>query len=364
MRPLGLAFLALLALPLLAQSSPFPPGTTQFFNVQPYDVVAAADGGVWVATSQGIVHYTVAGPGQTLTVPGGTPGNLALASDGSIWFSTSTLVGRISPGGTVLEQYTIAGAYALTVASDGALWYIRSFGSIVGRIAGGTPTEFPVAFLASSLASAPGGEVWILPAGTGGGPDSPYRMTPAGAMTEIPLGIDVLFGRLQSLADGTLFLSAGIHNRLYRLAPGSQTVEQVVTDVPPYRFVSDPAGNVWTGSHAMLGYTAASGQPHFAVDMPRDPRECSNIPAYAYDPLAVDSSGGVWIVIFDDAAYIGTPLPCNEPTPPPLPMLIRINPAVFLPALNPSQVPALSPGMLLALGLGLALAGVAAMRFR
>jgi hypothetical protein len=97
------------------------------------------------------------------------------------------------------------------------------------------------------------------------------------------------------------------------------------------------------------------------VTMPGDPRDCEDIPGYAYEPVAIDSSGGLWLVIYDVTTHIPETLPCS-PEPPPMPDLIRIDIAQFLAANAPAPaaVPTLSPIMLVLLAVGL----VAASKFR
>lgn len=339
----------------------FPAGTIQFVNTgTSSSAVPALGGGVWMGTSQGLVHFTEAGPGTVLPTPGaGTPFDLVLAPDGSIWFAKQTLIARMSPAGAILEQYPLAQVRALAVASDGALWYAR-LDNIVGRIAGGVPTEFPSPTQTWSLAPASNGDMWALGTGFATGTDSLYRMTPTGQVTVLPLGQDVLFGRLQALPDGTLYIGTGIRNSVLRLAPGAQVVD--VVKLPGSEYLSDAAGNLWTGGYERLGYIFRAGPPHINVSMPGDPRECSNIPAYLYTPLAIDSSGGVWVRIVDDAAYIPTPIPCNEPEPPPMPDLIRIDATQFIASHVPEHIPTLSPAMLVGLAAALAFATIRLLR--
>jgi hypothetical protein len=96
--------------------------------------------------------------------------------------------------------------------------------------------------------------------------------------------------------------------------------------------------------------------------MPTDPRQCANTPAWFYRPMAIDSSGGVWVQIYDGASYLPG-IPCDEPEPPPLPDLIRVDGAAFLAAHHAGpDVPTLSPAMLIALAAAIAAATVWRMR--
>lgn len=339
-----------------AQAAEFPQGTQQFFNTGASGGVTAADGGVWIATPQGLVHYTAAGPSPVLVTPGhGAPRNLVLAADGSIWYSNETAIARISPTGMVLELYSIAGAIDIAVASDGALWYTRGLGSnnVVGRIASGVTTEFAVQ--GWSLAPAAGGDMWAVRSGFGTPTDSLYRVTPLGAVTEIPLNEDVLFGELRTLPDGTLYIGTGV--RILRLDPGSQTPVPFTQVSDP--FLPDAVGNIWWGTLSVLGYVGRAGMPDIRAEMPSDTRTCVNRNYYIYRPVALDSTGGLWVALVPDIAF-GIPLPpCNEPAPPPLPDLIRIDAATFLESHDVEHdVPVLSPWMLVALATALTAAAV------
>lgn len=305
----------------------FPLGTLPFFDTGAEEAIPALGGGIWVSTAQGLVRYTEAGPGAVVPTPGGGPPlHLVLAADGSIWFAANTLIGRISPNGQVLEQYPVTLVRALAVASDGALWYARA--DSMGRIAGGVRTQFSAPTPPWSLAPAANGEMWVLGMGLGPNPDTLYRMTPTGAATALPLGHDVLFGRLQALPDDTLYIGTGVWNGVLRLAPGGQTAVKV--DLPGSEYLSDSSGNLWTAGYEVLGYISRRGEPNVSVPMPRDPRNCVNIPAYVYEPVAFDTTGGLWVRIFDGAVYLPIPILCLEPEPPPMPDLIRIDTATFL----------------------------------
>lgn len=304
----------------------FPPGTLTFFGSGAVGAIPALGGGIWVSTTEGLVRYTEAGPGAVLPTPGGQPFRLVLAADGSIWIAAETLIARISPEGKVLEQYPVATVRILQVASDGALWYARD--DSMGRIAGGVRTQLRSLTTTYSLAPAANGEMWVLGTGMGTSADTVYRMSPTGAVTSLPLGHDVLFGRLQALPDGTLYIGTGIKSSVLRLAPGGKTVVKV--DLPGSEYLSDSSGNLWTAGVENLGYISRRGEPNVSVQMPRDPRNCSNIPAYVYELVGFDTTGGLWLRVYDGAGYILIPTFCPEPEPPPMPDLIRIDMATFL----------------------------------
>ena len=198
----------------------------------------------------------------------------------------------------------------------------------MGRIAGGVRTQFSTPTPPLSLAPAANGEMWVLGTGFRTNPDTLYRMTPTGAVTALPLGHDVLNGRLQALPDGTLYIGTGSRNSVLRLASGEQTVVKV--DLPGSEYLSDSSGNLWTASREVLGYIARVGKPNVSVPMPVDPRACENIPLYLYEPVAFDTTGGLWVRVVNDVPEIPLPTLCLEPEPPLMPDLIRIDRARFL----------------------------------
>jgi hypothetical protein len=352
-------FLFPLILATSAAAAEFPAGTLQFFDTRAAAAIPASGGGIWVGTPLGLVRYTESGPGAILPTPGGgAPRDLVMATDGSIWFAADTLIARISPNGTILEKHLMSAVGALAIASDGTLWYSRgSLGDVVGRFVGNVATEFPSPAQSWSLAPASNGQMWVLGNGFGTDSDNLYKMSPAGAVTVLPLGHDVLFGHLQALPDGTLYIGTGIRRSVLRLLPGRQTAE--VVSLPGSEYLSDSAGDLWVAGYEVLGYIARFGVPNVSASMPGDPRQCANIPAYLYRPLAIDSTGGLWVLIFDDAFYFPEPIPCEAPQPPPMPDLIRIDTAKFFAANAPATaIPTLSTAILTALAITLVLAAI------
>lgn len=349
----AIAICVLFALPLFARiAGSFPPGTDQFFDTDGVEAVPAADGGIWVLTPAGVVKYRAAGAGTLYPIPGAgtTPRDIVMAPDGSIWVANDTHVARLSTTGAILERYAIAGVIDLAVTSDGVLWYVRWDEPKVGRIVGGVPTPFTAApAQAWNIAAATNGDVWLLGTGATMTPNNLYRMTPAGEVTTIPLGREILYGRLQTLPDGTLLISSGPSANVLRLVAG-EPIEEISLNGSWY--LGDAAGNIWFGRGYEFGYKSGGDSPPIVRVMPHDARPCDAKTHYGYEPLAIDSAGGVWVRVRAGASGVGTPFPCTDPAPPPLPDLIRIDPVQFLAAHAPG-IPALSPAMLLLLALGL-----------
>jgi hypothetical protein len=355
---------AVATLEAAGQTPGFPAGTLEFFNAGAVAAIPAGGGGVWVLTPEGIVRYTTAGKGTVLTTPGGLPELIEQAGDGSIWFSNSSIIGRMAEDGTVLEQYAV-GAYPteLEVATDGALWYLpdQIARTTVGRIANGVRTEHEVGVTIWSLSRAPNAAMWALPHGFGASSDDLRLITPAGGVTVVPLGINGLFGEIKGIPEGTQFISTGYFETLFRLLPGAQTAQQIA-GFSELDWVVDGAGNVWSGEYGKLHYY---GLTRFTLNMPVDPRSCSDRTYQHYEPLIVDNSGALWVRIRHETVSSGPlpPPPCGEPAPPPLPDLIRIDvPALLAASQSLAAVPVLSPMAIAAMILALACAAGFALR--
>lgn len=344
------------------QPPPFPDGTSQFFEKRAAAAVPATGEGVWVALPEGIVRYTATGSGTVLPTAGGGPYRLARGADGSLWFANGTGVGRTSTTGTVLQFHAIAQVRDIAVASDGALWYAQGAGPSIGRIAGNTVVTFTSPADVWSLAPASDGGVWILGTGFGTSTDVVFRMLPTGTVNALELGADVLYGTLQTVADGTLYVGTGYRNELLRVRTGSSTVERI-PQVRDSMFLVDNAHNVWSATYSVLNYLSANGVFRFAVELPYDPRitTCTSVPVWAYRPLALDSAGGLWLRVFDDAVYLSLPPPCSLPNPPEMPTLIRIDTTALI-AAHATEIPAMSTAWLVALAAMAALMGVLRLR--
>lgn len=333
----------------------FPEGTVQFFRKTPAAAIPADGGGIWAALPEGIVRYTPAGGDTILPIPGGTAYRLAKGDGNSVWFANAGGVGRISTTGTLLEFHAISQIRDIAVASDGALWYATS-GKSVGRIAGTTVDTFTAPDSVWSLARASDGAIWLLGTGIGSSTDVIYRMSRDGTVITLALGADVLFGRLQTVADGTLYVGTGYRNELLRIRPGATTIERI-PQVSDSMFLVDDAHNIWSASYTDLNYLSHEGV-RFTVNLPYDPRNamCMNIPVWVYEPLAVDSSGRLWLRVFDDGVSLPLPIPCPLPEPPEMPTLIAIDMATLV-AAHTASIPALTDPSLIALAAMIAVVG-------
>jgi sugar lactone lactonase YvrE len=335
---------------VLSALPPFPPGTVTFSNTRAVTAVAAPDGGVWVGTSDGkVARYTEAGAQSSHALCCGAVTNLAMAPDGTVWFSNWGL-GRIDGAGTVLQQYPATSVTDIAVASDGALWYTAGPAG-VGRIAGGTATLLSQPAFPWVIAPASGGDVWVYAFGS---QNDLFRVSPAGSVAVTPTPYKLSgSGGLQTLPDGTLFAASITPLGVIRRTTGG--VFTLFPDFPPFDFVADERGNLWGGGGAALVYLDGSTLTRVIGELPA-PTWCGHTLGYA--PMAIDSTGGVWLGRLPPPPPPPDQQLCMDPIPN-APDLVRIDPEQFLAASHtPEHVPLLSPMMLVLLAVGVSLAGL------
>ncbi len=209
----------------------------------------------------------IASVGATLvseiTVPNGAS-SIATGSDGALWFieSQSGNIGRITTGGAFTEfTTTFAGSPSNIVAGpDGALWLIVANTNAIpatyqiGRVTtAGSFSFFNVPTTASSvagLAAGSDGNVWF----TEETKDIVGRVTPAGAITEFPLG-----GAsgddptaITSGPDGALWFVLGGKDAIGRITTSGSVSSFAIptcafygTDDFPAGIAAGPDGNLW-----------------------------------------------------------------------------------------------------------------------
>jgi virginiamycin B lyase len=175
-------------------------------NSQPRAICLGADGNIWFGMFAGgkIGRITPAGLITEFSppTPDSGPRALAAGADGNVWFSEyrANRIGRITPKGVITEfamPRPNSGPGDITMGSDGALWFVelsggmdglRTEGNRVGRITyDGRISEYPMptgAASAVNVAVGPDHNVWYSRGAMLG------RVTPAGVITEFPVGAD------------------------------------------------------------------------------------------------------------------------------------------------------------------------------
>lgn len=122
-----------------------------------------------------------------------TKNSITAGNDGAMWFLGQGSVGRITQDGQVTSFPVDTGGSGggITSGSDGNLWFTKSDalgrGAIVRLTLSGQATEFALREPGSapgSIVPGPDGNLWFTEAGT----ERIGRITPAGAITEFPIG--------------------------------------------------------------------------------------------------------------------------------------------------------------------------------
>ena len=170
----------------------FPAGTTAG---NPLGIAAGPDGNIWIAESVpdrvGRLRLSDSDFQQFLTTGG--PRDIVAGPDGNLWFTKgSGAIGRITPGGTLLPDFTAgispgAAPNSIALGPDGNLWFTEAAG--IGRITpAGTVTEFSLApnvDPSSKITAGPDGNLWFAQFNE----DRVGRITPDGTITLFTQGI-------------------------------------------------------------------------------------------------------------------------------------------------------------------------------
>lgn len=263
-----------------------PRGVTTAFRipggVQPRtELVAAPDGSLWGATMNNrLLHITMTGAITVVDVPASVqwngPYHLTMASDGALWYvgggSSQGLYRRDPTGTTTTYQPQGSNPVSLTWGPDGALWFGEtvSGGQSIARFdpATSTVTHYavpgPPDFIGPLVVA--GGDLWFGENTRG----KVGRITPQGALTEFALpryGGQQLTVRTAMIVgrDGALWAAAaqaGVASPvLVRVTLAGATQVVPVTVGGSEAFVTDPAegpdGHVWMLSEH--GYQASTG---------------------------------------------------------------------------------------------------------
>lgn len=149
-----------------------------------YGVAIGPNGNIVFASNQdgaiGSVQNGVAANFTTSSLSS-DPFDVAAGSDGNIWFTTGSTIGKMSPSGLLLDEYSYSGAslpspssaifQILTPGPDGALWFTDAGNSVIGRVTtGGTITTYATTTAASSptgITVGPDGNIWFTECATG-----------------------------------------------------------------------------------------------------------------------------------------------------------------------------------------------------
>jgi streptogramin lyase len=149
----------------------YPLGAAGPAGIEPLSLVSAPDGTIWIALhhANAIAHASSSGP-LLATLPTGDTGgprNIAYGGDGNLWYTQDngpTLVGRMTPAGSVAHFAIGSIARDIAAAPDGTLW-VAADTAVVRLTTAGDVTSYPeTAPLQggsfSSICAAADGTVW------------------------------------------------------------------------------------------------------------------------------------------------------------------------------------------------------------
>ena len=242
----------------------------------PAQITAGPDGALWFTEFDGnnIGRITTAGVVTEYAIPTANCGALGITRgpDGALWFveSLSTKIGRIDPAGDITE-YPLTGLYGysqyIAAGPDGALWVTfentdYSLSSQILRVTtGGAITVYPVPGLPAGLEEPQAitvgsdGALWF--AETYG---NIFRITTDGVFTEYPVPLPGDGDPTQWIAagpDGALWFTAAC-NPCSNAWVGRITTSGVITEFQTseqYRLFGGiapgPDGNVWFTTDAL-----------------------------------------------------------------------------------------------------------------
>jgi virginiamycin B lyase len=162
--------------------------------VFPQQLVVGPDGALWFRTSTAqlgrmspIGHRVTFFPIPAIGVSGG----IAVGPDRHIWFGTAAGIGRLDPISGAVDEFplfdVVSGAQDVVAGHDGNLWTV-GFDDVSRVTTAGVVTPYalptPITVSGSHLTAGPDGNVWVEnPTGA-----LLARVTPAGAITEFPVG--------------------------------------------------------------------------------------------------------------------------------------------------------------------------------
>lgn len=262
-----------------------PTGTIKEYTIptandKPFDIVAGPDGNVWFDSDNldintnnfidrqiGRITPTDAIEMYPLPPGGGWPGSMTLGPDGNIWFDEyiPAQFGRITPSGAITEYQSplLSGGSApsgLVRGPNGNLWFTDVNPTRVGRISQtGVITEFPLPTVNTSLGPiivGPDGNLWCREeafdpsSDPSSHPDSIWRITPAGGMTQFSLRHVPINGESEDLVigpDGNLWFPETGANAIGRITPAGAVTEFPLPTAGsgPFDLTIGPDRNLW-----------------------------------------------------------------------------------------------------------------------
>jgi len=188
----------------------------------------------------------------------GTPQSITVADDGSLWFVASNppAIGRIDAGGSVARFPTRLpwALAALTPRLGGGVWFADPVGSSIGHVTpSGAMARHGIVAAGSpqGVAAGPEGSVWFTCDAEGG--DWIGRMTPAGEVTRFVIPRHRRHpGPIVAGPDGNMWFA--MPDSVWRITPGGELTEVEIgptTGVPSLAVGPDKA--IWFAKNTPPG---------------------------------------------------------------------------------------------------------------
>lgn len=195
------------------------------------------------------------------------PGSITAGPDGRLWFtdngcagySGTCQIGAIATDGTITEYggAQLGSAYSpdqIVTGADCNLWFTENAGRYIGRMSpGGALTQFPTGMDPGNnendgIALGPDGDIWFI---VDTSPATIARVTPSGTITKFSAGLNpgALPNFITAGPDGNLwFTDDGTHAAIGRVTPSGVITEfsaGLPDDSSPQQIAAGPDGDVW-----------------------------------------------------------------------------------------------------------------------
>jgi YVTN family beta-propeller protein len=213
--------------------------------------VDRADGTLWVTNLNGfsvtkIVAGAVAGTYGGLFGPGGA----AVDANHTAWIAIAgngTLVG-LDPTGTPVAGSpftTGAGAAAVAVDANGAVWVVNRDDNSLSRVVNGVVTRFPIAGGPAGLGIGPTGTIWVATTNDG----KLYRLNPDGSQA----GVTTLITGTSAVAvdptTGAVWIGEQAINGASKVKPDGTLVGHFGANAFPAGLAIDKNHHVWVAGN-------------------------------------------------------------------------------------------------------------------
>ena len=245
---------------------PFPLAATAVagIGVIPQSITVTADGSLWFLTSNPSAIGRVDAAGSVARFPTRLPWQLAALTprrDGGVWFANAvgSGIGSVTPSGAMSHHGLAAAGSPRGIAAgpDGNVWFTfdAEGGDWVGRM---TPAGEVTRFLIprhrrdpGPIVAGPDGNLWFAM------PDSVWRVTPGGELTEVDIGPTNGVPSLAAGPDRAIWFAKNTPAggaTVGRIETGRQPKVTTAYDLPDGAvlggIVAGPDGNLWVAEQA------------------------------------------------------------------------------------------------------------------